>query len=208
MWERLTKRIYVNAAVRAENCHLCDMIETDRLRLRPWQDDDRPAFAAMNKDADVRRYFPNLQTEAESNESVDRFVAHDRKHGFTFWAAELLETGAFIGFVGLVRPAEYLPITGEWLEIGWRLSTAHWGKGLATEAARACTRYAFGELAAPRVGAITTASNAPSINVMKKLGMTYQYSFMHPKIEVDDPIAEHVFYAMSPPPPPSESSKP
>ncbi|WP_197493966.1 GNAT family N-acetyltransferase [Lewinella sp. 4G2] len=175
------------------------MLTTERLLLRSWRDTDLAPFAAMNADPAVRRYFPGLQTKVESDASVRRFRAHDEEHGFTFWAAELREAGAFIGFVGMVVPGAYLPLPTGCVEIGWRLATEHWGKGYATEAARACVEYAFGELKVPAVAAITTVENQPSINVMKKLGMVYHGEFLHPKIDPTDPIAPHVAYVVERP---------
>ena len=170
------------------------MIETPRLLLRPWQDSDLAPFAAMNADPEVRRYFPSTQTRAESDASVGRYRKHFTEHGFTFFAAELLGTAAFVGFVGLVKPGTGKPFPENSLEAGWRLAKAHWGKGLATEAARACIAYGFGELGAAHIGAITTVANAPSINVMRKVGMRHVADFMHPEIDPADPVAPHVLY--------------
>ena len=148
----------------------------------------------MNADPAVRRYFPGTQTRAESDASVDRFIRHQTEHGFTFFAAELRATSEFVGFVGLVVPKPAVPFPRGYLEAGWRLAKAHWGKGLATEAARACVSYALNELTAPGIGAITTVTNEPSIRVMEKVGMKYQTKFMHPDIDPGDPIAPHVLY--------------
>ena len=150
----------------------------------------------MNANPEVRRYFPGLLTEAESNASVDRFMAEDSEHGYTFWAAELRSTGEFIGFVGL-HPADpgynFPPGVPE---LGWRLDNAHWGKGYATEAAIACRDFAFNELGAPAIGAVTTVTNEPSMNVMRKLGMKHEHDFLHPLIDPTDPIAPHVLYML------------
>ena len=173
------------------------MLATKRLLLRPWKDADLAPFAAMNADPEVRRYFPGLLTKEESDASVRRFMRHHATHGHTFFAAELLATGEFVGFVGLVVPETNLPFSKGCLEIGWRLARAYWGRGLATEAARSCVTYALRDLSAPAVGAITTVTNAPSINVMRKLDMELVEKFLHPAIDPEDPIAPHVLYERS-----------
>ena len=180
--------------------HTFDLMQfpppTQRLIFRSWRDDDLPLFAAMNADPDVRRYFPSVQSREESDASVGRFVDQQKKHGHTFWATELRNTGEFIGFVGLVVPDQEIGMPADCLEAGWRLGKAHWGQGLATEAARACVDYAFSTLGAPAVGAITTVANQASIKVMKKVGMRFVRAFAHPKIEPEDPIAPHVLYVI------------
>ena len=84
-----------------------------------------------------------------------------------------------------------------YLEAGWRIDRAHWGKGLATEGGAACVRYALDDRGAAGVGAITTVTNAPSINVMRKVGMTVGPHFMHPDIDPADPVAPHVLYSLA-----------
>ena len=170
------------------------MLTTERLLIRSWKETDLAPFAAMNADPEVRRYFPSLQTTDESNASVRRYQTHEAEHGVTFWAVEHLGTGEFIGFVGLIVPGDDIPLPAGCLEIGWRLATAHWGKGLATEAAQACLDYAFNELKVPSIGAITTVNNLPSMRVMEKLGLTKRSTFLHPAIDPADPIAPHVLY--------------
>ena len=175
------------------------MIITPRLLLRPWQASDLAPFARMNADPLVRRYFSGVLTAAESDASVDRFTAHYDAHGFTFFAAELRENRTFVGFIGLVHSHDNIPMPAGYLEAGWRIDRAHWGKGLATEGARACVRYALDDRGAAGVGAITTVTNAPSINVMRKVGMTVGPHFMHPDIDPADPVAPHVLYSLAGP---------
>lgn len=175
------------------------MIVTPRLLLRPWKPADRAPFARMNADPEVRRYFPDVLTVEESDASIDRFTAHYDRYGYTFFAAELRDDHTFVGFVGLINAHENIPLPDGYLEAGWRIDRAYWGKGLATEGALACVRYALEDLGAAGVGAITTVANAPSINVMRKTGMTLRQQFMHPDIDAGDPIAPHVLYALANP---------
>jgi RimJ/RimL family protein N-acetyltransferase len=170
-------------------------VETERLRLRDWCDTDRGVFAAMNADPEVMRYFPETQSREESNASVDRCVARLNNDGFGFWAAELKETGEFIGFIGVQRAPNYLPCAPA-IEIGWRLVKHVWGRGLAPEGAMASLDYAFREIGAGEVIAITTVNNTPSRRVMEKVGMSHDLSgdFDHPMVPEGNPARPHVLY--------------
>jgi len=171
------------------------MLITDRLILRPWRDEDREPFAAINADPEVMRYFPSVQTREQSDATVDRQMKAQAEKGYCFWAAEMRANGRFIGFVGIQDVPEYYGI-GESIEIGWRLATSTWGQGLAPEGARACLAYAFSRLQAPEVVAFTATLNRPSMRVMEKIGMTRDHTgdFDHPMIEEGHPIRPRVLY--------------
>ena len=175
------------------------MIEltTERLLLRPWRDEDRAAFARMNTNAEVLRYFPRPYSAAESDRFVDAQNRSLRQHHRGNWALERLDTGAFIGFTGLSEPASWHPCAGS-IEIGWRLAREHWGGGLATEAAERVLQQAFATLALPAVVSFTSRDNAPSIAVMRKLGLYDDgRGFEHPRIDVGHPLRPHVVYRLS-----------
>ncbi len=111
------------------------MLRTARLRLRRWIPSDLEAFAALNRDPEVMRYFPALRDRAESAASIERIEASFEANSFGFWAMELPGAG-FIGLCGLAVPgftAHFTPC----VEIGWRMAREHWGQGYASEAARA-----------------------------------------------------------------------
>jgi RimJ/RimL family protein N-acetyltransferase len=171
------------------------MLETPRLLLRRWRDDDREPFAEMCADARVMRHFPSPLTRDECDRMVDRNLAHFERHGFGLYAAELRDTGAFIGFIGLAVPsfqAHFTPC----VEIGWRLAAAYWDRGLATEGARATLRYAFETLEIPEVVSLTVPANLASRRVMEKLGMTHDPAddFDHPNLPEGHPLRRHVLY--------------
>ena len=105
-------------------------LDSARLRLRPWRDSDLPAFAALNADPQVMRYFPALMTAEESRAQAERIRAFMQQHGWGLWAVEVKGGAPFIGFVGLARPGDDLPCS-PCVEIGWRLAAAHWGNGYA-----------------------------------------------------------------------------
>lgn len=173
------------------------MIETERLRLRPWQESDLPAFAAMNADPQVRRYFSSRLTPEESDASVARFIRMYALDGYGFMATELRETSEFIGLIGIQQMSFLLPGRSvPAVEIGWRLNEKSWGKGLATEGARACLDLAFNEFQLPEIVAFTIPANLPSRRVMEKLGMTRnpEDDFDDPRIPAGNPCQRHVLY--------------
>lgn len=175
------------------------IINTERLILRPWKDDDLAPFAAMNADPAVREFFSGLLTKEESDASARRVQSKIAQHGFGLFAAELRATGEFTGFIGL-DPMDF-PIPGvkqPAIEIGWRLARAHWGKGLATEGAHAVVRYAFETLRLNEIVAITVPANVRSRRVMEKIGMTYMpaLDFDHPRIAEGHPLRRHVVYLL------------
>lgn len=174
------------------------MLTTDRIILRQWRAEDRKPFAAMNSDPDVMRYFENLRSRAESDATADRLEAHIDEHGFGFWAAELRETGEFIGFVGMEHTPLELPCSPA-VEIGWRIDKRFWGEGLAPEGARACLLFAFSRLQLNEVVSFTAVPNIPSLRVMEKIGMKRDLSgdFEHPAVPKGHPIRPHVLYRIS-----------
>lgn len=96
------------------------VLQAERLRLRPWQDGDLEALAAMNADLDVMRYFPRCLDRDESASMMVRNTAHMTRHGFAWWAIEIPKATAFAGGVALLMPrfhAHFMPR----FEIGWRL---------------------------------------------------------------------------------------
>ena len=99
-------------------------LDSDRLRLRPWRDDDLPAFAALNADPQVMRYFPATMTAEESRTQAERIRAFMQQHGWGLWAVEVKGGTPFIGFVGLARPGDDLPCSPAWRSVGgWRRPT-------------------------------------------------------------------------------------
>ncbi len=172
-------------------------IATEHLVLRRWRDADREPFARMNADPVVMEHFPARLTRAESDAMVDNIEARFADRGYSLWAAELRATGEFIGFIGLSVPAFQSHFT-PCVEIGWRLDVAHWGRGLATEGARAVVGYAFDVLNLDEIVSFTTAANLRSRRVMEKLGMTHdpRDDFDHPRLPPGHPMRRHVLYRL------------
>ncbi|HTA51177.1 MAG TPA: GNAT family N-acetyltransferase [Candidatus Acidoferrum sp.] len=183
-------------------------IETERLRLRRWESRDREPFARMNRDPRVVEFFPALLAREESDALVDRIEAHFRAHGFGLYAVELRLGQEFIGFAGLSVPAFQARFT-PCVEIGWRLAREHWGRGLATEAARAVVGYGFDSLGLDSLVSFTVPANVRSRRVMEKIGMTHDPDddFDHPSLLEGDPLRRHVLYRLKrPAPDPSAAS--
>ena len=169
------------------------IISSNRLYLRQWLPTDIAPFAAMNKDPDVMRYFPNLLTESETAAMVKRIQNHFDDKGFGLFALEKKQTGAFIGFTGFAVP-RFESFFTPCVEIGWRLQKKAWGQGFATEAATACLAYGFKELRFEKVVSFTSTLNTTSENVMKKIEMNKVALFDHPLIDIESPLCRHVLY--------------
>lgn len=171
------------------------MIETKRLQLREWRDDDRAPFAALNADPEVMEHLPNVLTRAMNDAFVDRIRSHFDKHGFGLWALEVRATGEFIGYTGLMLqtfPAHFTPA----VEIGWRLRRTAWGHGYASEAARASLDYGFAHLGLSEIVSMTTPDNIRSRRVMERIGMTrnQENDFEHPNVAEGSSVRPHVLY--------------
>lgn len=169
-------------------------IETERLRLRQWQDSDYPLFARINADVESMRFFPATLTVEQSNDLARYCRGLIEQQGWGVWAVEEKTTAKFIGFAGLHKPTDELPFT-PCVEIAWRLARAVWGNGFATEAASAALSIAFGELALPEVVSFTALTNTPSERVMQRLGMKREpQTFEHPSLPSGHPLREHLLY--------------
>ncbi len=170
-------------------------LETERLRLRHWTPADRAPFAAMNADPRVVEYLLAPLTAEQSNAMVDRIEAHFQAHGYGLWAVEEKGGAPFIGFVGLTNipfEAHFTPN----VEVGWRLAHAHWGKGYATEAAKAALDAGLGVLGLPEVVSMTVAANERSWHVMEKIGLVRSADddFLHPRVPEGHPLRAHILY--------------
>jgi RimJ/RimL family protein N-acetyltransferase len=169
--------------------------ETPRLRLRRWRDSDRDPFAAMNADPAVMEYFPSTLSREASDRSIDAWEAQFDGRGWSNWALELRETGAFAGFVGLSVPVRVLPFS-PCVEIGWRLARPHWGRGYATEGARAVLAIGFEQIGLTEIVSFTAAANVRSWAVMERLGMVRDADFDYPAFEEGHRLRRHRLYRL------------
>lgn len=172
-------------------------LRTERLLLREWRDDDLAPFAAMNADPRVMEHFPALLSREESDESVGRARAHFERHGFGMWVVEVPGEVPFAGFVGLQHVSFQAHFTPA-VEIGWRLAVSVWGRGYATEAARAALAMGFEQLGLAQIVALTVSGNKRSRRVMEKLGMSRDPAddFDHPRVPPASPLRRHLLYRL------------
>lgn len=119
------------------------------------------------------------------------------ERGWGFWAVEIKATGVFIGFVGLHIPSSALPFS-PCVEIGWRLARPYWGRGYATEAARAALQVGFEHLALQEIVSFTAVRNRRSRAVMERLHMVRdEETFNHPDVPEESGLREHCLYRIS-----------
>ena len=174
------------------------IIKTARLTLREWCDADLAPFALMNANPQVMEFFPALLSQKESDELAGRIVSKMREQSWGFWAVSIPSKADFIGFIGLAKTTFEAPFNPA-VEIGWRLAPEYWGKGYATEGAKAVLAYAFQTLLLPEVVSFTAEQNGRSRRIMEKIGMHHhpQDDFEHPKLPLGHPLRKHVLYRLT-----------
>ena len=165
------------------------ILETDRLILRPLTINDLDALAAIYRDPEVRKYFPEgTLTYEETKEELEWIInVYYGQYGFGLWATILKATGAFIGRCGL------LPWTidqRQEVEVAYLLDKAYWGQGLGSEAAQGIVRYAFERLHLSRLICLIDAENQASQAVATKIGMSFEKA-------VEDDKGPALLYSMS-----------
>lgn len=145
-------------------------------------------------------HFPAPLDRVESDEVAVRIERCFERDGFGFWALELPGEAPFIGFTGLSRVREDVPFAPA-IEIGWRLAAGYWGRGLASEAARAAAADGFSSYGLEELTAYTAERNTRSRAVMERLGMSHDAAgdFDHPALAQGHPLAHHVVYRLRAP---------
>ncbi|MFI2432763.1 GNAT family N-acetyltransferase [Streptomyces sp. NPDC018693] len=148
------------------------MLETPRLILRRWREEDVVPMAAINADPEVMRWIRDgsVRDEQQTRGGVQAWEREWESEGFGLFAVEIRSTGELAGFTGLSVP-HFLPEVLPAVEVGWRLGRSHWGRGLATEAAVAAVRFGFEERGLERIVSIAQVGNDASERIMTKLGM-------------------------------------
>jgi RimJ/RimL family protein N-acetyltransferase len=161
-------------------------VNTARTRLEPWTEAHTPALLRINADPDVMRYIGTGEppSAAATEEQSRRFARHWTEFGFGLWAVVPLagaDAAQVVGFAGLAHP---LWLAGEAarVEVGWRLARDAWGRGYATEVARAALRVAFDELGLAEVVAYIHPGNRRSQRVAERLGMHLQRTIPRPQL--------------------------
>jgi ribosomal-protein-alanine N-acetyltransferase len=144
-------------------------ISTDRLELRPFEVSDEERVHSVYSDPEVMRHVGEgpVADIATTRAMIEDYIAHQREHGFSFWALIESASGALIGDAGLYL----LEGSGPEVELGFTLGRRWWGRGYATEAGEASLAFAFDEIRLAEVVAVADLANAASIRVLEKLGM-------------------------------------
>jgi RimJ/RimL family protein N-acetyltransferase len=149
----------------------CPTLETERLILRPFRDDDVDDYLAMMTSAPVRRWLfvPDEFGRYEAWAQMAAWLGQWALRGSGQWALEAKESGAFVGRAGTHRPARH-----DWpgLEVGWTLHPDHWGNGYATEAGRRSVEYAFDVNKTDELVSCILPDNERSAAVARRLGFT------------------------------------
>ena len=151
------------------------VLESERLVLRRLRPDDVDAIFAVIGDPETMKYYAQPLTRDDAQRWVNRSLERYRTDGYGLFAVVLKSTGEVIGNCGVVRQE----VEGEsMLEVGYHFRRDHWGHGYATEAARACMKYAFRQLAAETVVSFILPENVPSRRVAERNGMKAERSVM------------------------------
>lgn len=164
-------------------------IETERLLIRPFKMEDIEGAYTMNLDTEVSKYTGD--GGVVSKKEIERRIVEDvfgdyQKHGYGRLAVELKEENKFIGFTGL----KYLEDMKE-VDLGYRFMKEYWGKGIATESARACVDLGFNSLGLNRMIAMVLPENSGSIRVLEKLHFNYEKEIMEEDLLVKLYSLEH-----------------
>lgn len=175
-------------------------LETARVVLREWREEDLLPLGRMNSDPEVMDFIGLPQSRRQNSALIERFVASQAARGHCYWPIERRSDGMMIGFCGLESGGSGMPVEGK-IEIGWRLARDAWGQGFALEAAQACMGWGFGNIAIDAIWAKTVPANVRSLDLMIRLGMAYVEGadFDHPALPEGDPLRRHVLYRIDRP---------
>ena len=153
--------------------------QTTRLLLREMLHTDIDGMFELDNDPEVHRYLGNnpIQTREQAAEMIESIRQQYVTNGIGRWAVIDKQTNAFLGWAGLKLITDKTNKHINYLDVGYRLIKKYWGQGFATEAAQASVKYAFNEMQAPAVYAITDSNNAASHHVLLKVGLHYIETF-------------------------------
>ncbi len=174
------------------------MIETERLILRTWKKEDAEKYFQMNQDPKVIELLRGPLTMEQVIDFISAVNNHADKHGYALYAAELKATSELIGFIGLNYidwESHFTPA----IEIAWRLGSQYWGKGFATEGAKASLEYGFKQCTLKEIVSFTVPANTRSIRVMEKIGLNRDVhgDFAHPQLPADHRLSQHILYRLT-----------
>jgi len=177
-------------------------LETERLIIRNWKEEDRELFHLINSDDRVMEYFPFRRDRVASDKMMDELKSDITKLGYGYTAVELKETGECIGFCGLHHCKAEPILAYDNIEIGWRLATQFWGKGYITEAAKCLLEFGFVEMKLDEIISFAVHANQKSFAVMQRIGMRRDETkdFDHPRVPDTHPhLKLHRYYYLKNP---------
>ncbi len=174
------------------------ILETERLILRTWNDDDLENYYQINQDQKVTEFLLVTPTMEQVKEFMHGMNEQYKELNYTLFAAVEKSSHALIGFIGLNPPkweSHFTPC----VEIGWRLGSKYWGMGYATEGAEAVLAYGFDQCHLNEIVSFTVHENIRSRRVMEKLSMEHDSAddFNHPLVPVDHKLLKHVLYRIN-----------
>jgi RimJ/RimL family protein N-acetyltransferase len=149
-------------------------VTTNRLRLRAFQVSDLDAYAAMQANPEVMRYLVmgRTSTRPEVWRTMATSIGAWALHGYGMWACERIDSGAFVGSVGVFHPLDWPEP-----EIAYSLDRPFWGQGFATEAAAAARDWLFEHFPLPRAASFIRPDNHASKRVVERLGAVCERTF-------------------------------
>jgi RimJ/RimL family protein N-acetyltransferase len=159
---------------------MMEVLETDRLLMRPFERDDRDALVELHREESFWWYpLRRGMSRAETAGFLDRVLSAYDSDEVSLHALVVRSTGSFIGWAGLSNPT-FLPEVLPAIEVGWRLATAARGWGYATEAGAAAIRWGFDSLGLTEILSILEPDNLASGGVMDQLGFGPGFTTTHP----------------------------
>ncbi len=169
------------------------LFKSSRLGFRNWHETDIEEMIAINQDLHVMEHFPKLISPEDTRSYISRMQSKFQEKGYCYFAVDELETGSFVGMIGLSDQDFEAPFN-PCVDIGWRLAKKFWGMGYATEGAKRCLSYGFEELGLEEILAHCPVVNTRSWNVMEKIGMKRKGTFKHPVLEGYPELETCYFY--------------
>jgi ribosomal-protein-alanine N-acetyltransferase len=162
-------RLEANATLSLINCMA--ILQTSRLVLRPFREEDLDLLAALMANPDFMRFSLGPYTREQTQTVLEKILAWNRAGLPSQFAVTIQSHGTLAGYCGFFH--QHVDETEE-IEIGYRLHPNYWNKGIATEAATAVRDHAFDNLQLPRVISLIHPDNAASRHVAEKIGMSLE----------------------------------
>ena len=141
-------------------------LQTERLVLRPFREDDLDAWAEILSDEETTQFIGGVKTREDAWRQIAVYLGHWALRGYGQWAVERRLDGRLVGRAGLWYPEGWPE-----LEVGWTLDRSVWGEGFATEAGQAAIEWGFSELGLERIASVIAPENSRSRAVAVRLGM-------------------------------------